>query len=309
MSFRHNSGFFYIDTPTYISNNGGTSTVTCGDIFENCVLPAMKSSLSDNCYYFEKIINANTSYPCIAIPKKDGTCGEDLYLYLSQNASSPIGTSYVRLTIHSDGSGTGYSAYQYSMTTTGYTSGATMNETRHIYELGIVIRYIVENEFVAYGLLTTNSSAFEIMHVTANLFVTEVKDSNDNVVPYVMYMDSDRFIGNLLIGGTPVGRTMNIQSPTTEVTGCSLINKIEMGDYSSDELFVVSSRYISTRGVWSIESSGYKQLLPQIQYQDTLWYENAFTIDNQSFDAWIGSNSVNNYAILLRKHVPDTQPE
>ena len=306
MSFKYNSGFFYIDTPTYISNNGGASTVTAGDIFENCVLPSMKHQLSEDCYYFEKIINSNTSYPCIAIPKKDGTCGEDLYLYLVQNVSTALGKNYVRLAIYSGGSGTGYSAYQYNVSSGGGAGGSTMNETQHLHEQGIEIRYIVENEFVAYGLLTTSSSSFATIYVTANLFVTEVNDLNDNVVPYVMYMDSDKIVGNLLIGGTSIGRTMNIQSPTTEVNGSALINKVEMGDYSNDDLFVVSSHYASIRGAWSIESTGYKQLLQQSQYQNTLWYENAFTVDEQSFDAWIGSNSGNNYAILLRKHVSET---
>lgn len=304
MSFKSNSGFFFIDTPTYISTNGGTSTVTAGDIFENCVLPALQQELSEDCFYFEKIINSSTKYPCIAIPKKDGTCGEDLYLYLVQNVSSAIGTSYIRLAIYSDGSGTGYGAYQYNVLSGGGAGGATMNETRHLYELGLAIRYIVENEFVAYGLLSTSSSNFANMHMTANLFVTEVKNINDNVVPYVMFMDdSNRVNGKLLIGGTPSNRTMNIQSPNTEVNGCALINKLEMGDYSNDNLYVVSSYYVATRGMWSIESSGYKGLLQQSEYQDTLWYENAFTVDEQSFDAWIGSNSSSNYAILLRKHV------
>lgn len=304
MSFINNSGFFFIDTPTYISTNGGTSTVTAGDIFENCVLPAMKRELSNECFYFEKVINANTSYPCIAIPKKDGTCGEDLYLYLALNVSTAIGTNYQRLAIYSGGSGTGYGAYQYSVATGGGTSGTTMNESRHLHEQGIAIRYIVEDEFVAYGLFTTSSSNFANIFITANLFVTEVKDLNDNVVPYVMYMDtSNRVNGNLLIGGTPSGRTMNIQSPNTEVNGCALINKLEMGDYSNDNLYVVSSYYASIRGMWSIESSGYKGLLQQSEYQDTLWYENAFTVDGQSFDAWIGSDSSNTNAILLRKHV------
>lgn len=303
MSFKSNSGFFFIDTPTYISSNGGTSTVTAGDIFENCVLPAMKRELSNECFYFEKIINSSTKYPCIAIPKKDGTCGEDLYLYLVQNVSTAIGTSYVKLAIHSDGSGTGYGAYQYSVLTGGGTGGGSMNETRHLHELGIAIRYIVENEFVAYGLVSTSSSNFANMFITANLFVTEVKDANDNVVPYVMYMDtSNKINGKLLIGGSPNDRTMNIQSPTTGVNGCALINKLEMGDYSNDNLYVVSSYYNSIRGMWNIESSGYKRLLQQAEYQNTLWYENAFTVDGQSFDAWIGSDSSNNMAILLRKH-------
>lgn len=306
MSFISHSDFFFIDTPAYISANGGTSTVTAGDIFENCVLPVMKQKLSEECFYFEKVINSSTKYPCIAIPKKDGTCGKDLYLYLALNAGTAIGTNLQRLAIHSGGSGTGYGAYQYNVSTGGSSGGSTMNETQHLNQLGIVIRYIVENEFVAYGLLTASNAGFATIYVTANLFVTEVKDANNNTVPYVMYMGSgNSFNGDLLIGGSPVDRNMNIQAPTTAVSGCALINKVEMGDYSNDKLYVVSSYYLSIRGAWCIASSGYENLLKQSEYQDTLWYENAFTVDEQSFDAWIGSNSSNNYPILCRKHIPD----
>lgn len=304
MSFVNNVGYFYIDTPAYISSHGGTGTVTFGDLFENCIVPAMKEYVSPECFYFT-MTNGSTIYPCVSIPYKDGTCDENFYFIVRQSINDTIGTSYRTCKIECGG--TGVSAFEYGYHIYSSTSsGGNINDTRKLGETGIAIRYICENEFVAYGMKFYSSSPITTWRITAPVIVTEMSDGT----PYIFGTDGNTTVSCLygfLISGAAVSRNFYPVSPGTRLSGCAIINKLDFGDYSNNNLYITTQLYTSLVGIWCTDNQ--RSLIISDDYKYSLWYKNAFTVNNQSFDVWIASggtysssSSVDKNALICRKH-------
>lgn len=304
MSFVNNVGYFYIDTPTYVSEHGGTGTVTFGDLFENCIVPAMKEYLSPDCFYFT-IANGSTLYPCVSIPYKDGTCDESFYFIVRQSINDTIGTTYKTCAVECGGNAVGGFQYSYHINSSS-SSGGNMNSTRKLAETGIAIRYICENEFVAYGMLFFSSSPITTWRITTPLIVTEMSDGAPYIFSTGGSTNYSRLNGYIVSGGA-ISRQFYPVSPGTKLTGCAILNKLDFGDYSNSDLYITTTLYSSLVGTWCTDNQ--RSLIISDDYKYSLWYENAFTINNQSFDVWIGSgntysssSSVDKYALICRKH-------
>lgn len=276
----------YIDTPTYLTEN---PTATYADLMQNCVQPILEELFPDATTYF-----LDGSNPCIGIPMYSETVASGkLYIRCSGNATTTVSTSSIYLDVYI---GTqNLKPYTYTVTSSNYSGGTNTSQNPKSSGWSIIKQSITDGYTI--GIKSQSGSAN--INGSTPIFVTKFKKGEAYVdgiftnnasesTPFIVAINDD---GNIRVD------QMYIQRSYTARQGLGQVFPLQMQDYKHDYLYFYSAdTNPSMKGSWF---AGY-ELLRQDAYQNNIWYENAFTIDNQGFDAMVCSDG--SYLGICKKH-------
>lgn len=279
----------YIDTPTYLAEN---TTATYADLMQNCVQPILEEIFTNSTTYF-----LDGNYPCIGIPLySESTASGKLYIRCSGSASTTVSTSSIYLDVYI---GTQKVApYVYTVTPSNYSGGT--NTSQNPKSAGWSVMYHSITDGYALGIKSQSSSSNT--NGSTPIFVTKFKkgesyvdgifsNNSSETLPFLVAINDD---------GAIRADQVAIQHSYTNRSGLGQVFPLQMQDYKHDYLYIYSANSNpSMKGSWF---AGY-DLLRQDTYQNNIWYENAFTIDNQAFDAMICSDG--SYLGICKKHIPE----
>lgn len=297
---------FDVNTPVYLNNN---PSATWEDLVKECILPVFKEKISSHCAYTEYNPGSYT-YPAITIPWHDDTIDGGLFVYINRNKSDTCGTTQAHPTLSIGGKDLLMSfVVRKSTTGAGYGGGSWTNY--HMDQYKFIVRILYYTNFMAIGMKEGSSDGYVI---NAPVIITTLKKGED-VQHAGLYTSnsSDAMVAIILwngVSGTEryiqPQQFYNSSGSGYSCSGVGLAVPLYDGEIKSDYFYIMSGRYSSCRGSWS-NANNWKELLIDGQYSNNLWYKNAFVINGQSFDVFMGtSNSINNsnnYAMILRKHI------
>lgn len=298
---------FDVNTPVYLNNN---PSATWEDLVKECILPVFKERISSHCVYKDYAYGQSTTYPAITIPWHDDTIDGGLFVYINRNKSDTCGTNQAHPTLSIGGKELGMNfMVKQSTTGSGYSGGSLSNYRMDQYKF--IVRILYYTDFMAIGMKDGNSDGVVI---NAPVIITTLKKGEDVQHAGFIASSSDYAYVKVTLWNGVSGTERYIQPQQFYNTsgsgygysGVGLAVPLYDGEIKSDYFYIMSGRYSSCRGSWSNPDS-WKLLLIDGQYSNNLWYKNAFVINGQSFDVFMGtSNSINNsnnYAMILRKHI------
>lgn len=314
MSLTNGNYFIEIDIAAYITANSGCSL---GDIVENCILPKLQEFCPE-CEYVEMAYSSTVTYPCIRLPWSDGTVDETSLMFaITKNKDITtysnitwgiIGPSVTSMVKHE-----AYVMFLKNGTAVSLAMGGTTISNLAL-SLGY-FRFIVEDDTIHMGAHIDPAGSqvsVKSVNLSAPLFITKMLDKSTqtevNATLYAhMNVTSGQFypLYNLAIlkDSTYSQESYFVHGPKTDdFNNVGVVEPVDIGKYKSDTLYAYSKRWRSLNGVWdkwSVSIEG-----------DSLWYENAFTIDGQAFDVWklseaqTNTNTGSTYcgASICRKH-------
>ncbi len=279
----------YIDTPTYLTDN---PTATYADLMQNCVQSMLEEIFPNATTYF-----LDGNYPCVGIPLQgESTTSGKLHIRCSGSATTTVSTSTIGLEVYF---GTQkIDPYLYAVTSSNYSGGK--NSSQNPKSAGWVFSYVSITDGYCFGI--KSQSSVSTLNCSSPIFVTRFKKGDSYVdgiftntasenTPFIVVINDD---GNIRAD------TVYIQRSVTARQGLGQVFPLQMQDYKHDYLYFYSGQSNpSMKGSWF---AGY-ELLRQDTYQNNIWYENAFTIDEQAFDAMVCSDG--SYLGVCKKHIAD----
>lgn len=313
MSLTNGNYFIEIDIAAYITAN---SECSLGDIVENCILPKLQEFCPE-CEYVEMPYSSSVSYPCIRLPWADGTVDETSLMFVLKKDKDT--TTYTSVAWNITGPSVSnmvvlqpYVMFSKDQSTSSSYMGMTTNNlaTSKAY-----FRFIVEDDTIHMGTYIDPVGAqtyVETVNLSAPLFITKMIDkSTQTEVNATLYAHMNAasnamfplYVLGILNDTSYSQREYFVHGPKTDdFDNVGMVEAIDVGKYKSDTLYAYSKRWRSLNGVWdkwSVSIEG-----------DTLWYDNAFTIEGQAFDVWKLSESQTNTstgntycgASICRKH-------
>lgn len=289
-----------IDTPTYLAQN---TSATWEDLVKECLKPAFQAEISNLCYYVDIPFSSSVTYPALAIPWHDGVVDGGLLIYFDKNKTSTVGTStgYPHLGIGLNGLNT-YGVRQ-DKDNSGY-GGGNLTAYR-LDQYKFTFRVVYYDDFQAIGIKDNAPVATSV--ISCPYFITSF-NKGGNKVYGGFYTQATNSALSLYIyeNGTASDYSFTPQQTRVARSGAGLATPINDGVISNDYFYIISGNYISCRGAWSNVDEA-RLLLKDDTYKHNLFYKNALTINGQSFDAWLLSNSTTNnsnpFPIVCRKHI------
>ena len=299
MSETYNSIEFEVDTPTWLASH---TTATYEDLVKECILPRFKSEVSNLCRYVDIAYSENLTYPAIALPWHDGVVDDTLTIYIPTNKTTVVGSTqtYPHLGVATNE----LKSYMVAQSRNSTTYGGGLETTYRMDTYNFAVRMISCNDFLAIGI--KHSVNLASVEINAPYILTSFEKNNETirggiVTDYVSNPTLSRVTIYLSNGDTSY---FYPQQTGGDKSGVAIASPIDLGNLKSDYFYIVPSLYTSCNGEWN--NSNQRYLLQRAEYNNDLWYKNAFTINGQSFDVWIITNnntSTNNrYAMICRKH-------
>ena len=274
----------YIDTPTYLTDN---PTATYADLMQNCVQPILEEIFPDATTYF-----LDGSNPCVGIPLYSETVASGkLYIRCSGSATTTVSTSSIYLDVCIGAQRV--RAWTYTVTSSDYSGG---NYSQNPKSAGWNVMYKPITDGYTLGIKDGSSAN---INGSTPIFVTKFKKGESYVDGIFSNYASDEapFVVAINDNGAIRADLVAIQHSSTNRNGLGQVFPLQMQDYKHDYLYFYSANTNpSMKGSWF---AGY-ELLRQDAYQNNIWYENAFTIDNQAFDAMVCSDGA--YLGVCKKH-------
>jgi hypothetical protein len=298
MSFSNGNYYFTADTRTYYLAHSGC---TYADLFQNVVLPAFQE-WDSNCEYV-----LNGSYPAIKLPWHDGTVGDTVFpmFWITSNATQAVGTGTASFKFGLYGNQTDL---QGNLTYYRRISGGSSSGTAswNLSNAKMLFRVFAEDGAYHFGLYPTS---YEDAKINTPYHITElITPSGD--------FENCAISGGNKVGSSSLTTALNyrLQSesdvktytiyPNAVAVGRENVGQvvpIDIGNLRHQGWYVYTQQNTSMKGAWDNDLD----LLVSSNYIDKVWYENAFTIDGQSFDVMIlgTTTSSGDYGIsLCRKH-------
>lgn len=307
-SFKSNEIEFTVDVPTFVIENGGTSVVTIEDIIKNCILPAFKENVSEDCYYFDDVRSSSNTYACIALPYYNDAPDGCFRLSTFDNKTSTIGTSQrnFQFTVGVHGSGSssplgGLTTYVMSNSSAATCSGM---ETPLQYNKILKFKFIRYEECNLLACCMVNySTSSQPYYLGAPYLLTEMEKNDGTKINAVFTINTtDAIRLSLIENGSDDNFNFYVSGVSASRSGYGVINKFDIG-YCKSNLYLANGHYASFTGNWT-NAYQIAIYLKDNEKQFNHWYDNAFVIDGQSFDAYYGS--FNSYTVILcRKHVEE----
>ena len=299
MSETYNNIEFEVDTPTWLASN---TTATYEDLVRDCILPRFKSEVSNLCEYIDIAYSSTLTYPAIALPWHDGVVDGTLTIYIPTNKTTTVGTTqaYPHLGVATNE----LRSYMVAQNRNNTSYGGGSQNTYRMDTYNFAVRMITCSDFLAIGIKSGVDLASA--EISAPYILTSFEKNNETIRGGMVagYMSSPTLgsVGIYLANGET--SYFYPQQIGGDKSGVAIASPIDLGDLKSDYFYVVPSLYTSCNGEWN--NSNQRYLLQRAEYNDNLWYKNAFTINGQSFDVWIITNlntsSSNRYAMICRKH-------
>lgn len=308
------------DTITYLTAN---PNATFGDVFQNVLLPKVQEVFPTARY--EEMPTGSKVVPCILLPWADGTIDGNLFIWASwtTSASSVIGTSNlnVELGVINSVESTGFTDMRCFVAMVGETSRqATYPSGLKPTDYNTYMRVLKHDDGYNIGIAQwKNSDNF----VTCSMpyFITRFKKGDDLVNGVISYPfnNGNSTVPSIIDVGIAENGAMNsqriyLQSPYAVSNnnywkaGEGLVNKLSTGAYTHPTFYMFSGAYTSLSANTISNSNTNIDRLRNSEFEDNMWIDNAFTIDGESFDAWLLSD-VHTNAIagvgFCRKHIPD----
>lgn len=304
-SFKSNEIEFTVDVPTFVTENGGPSSVTFEDIIKNCILPAFKENVSEDCYYFDDVRSSST-YACIALPYFNDAPDGCFRLSTFDNKTNTIGTSLRNFQFTVGVHGSGSSSPLGGLTT--YTTSNSSSATCNTMETPLQYNKILKFKFIRYeecNLLACcmiyYSASSQPYYLGAPLLLTEMEKNDGTKINVAFTVNNNDSIKlSLIENGSDDNFSFYINGIGASRSGYGVINKFDIG-YCKSDFYLVNGHYASFTGNWT-NSTQVSTYLKDSEKQFNHWYDNAFVVDGQSFDAYYGSFSSSS-VILCRKHV------
>lgn len=269
------------DLATYITTNPSN---THKQLVEDVMLPVVQELFPDAYYYSFQWGTSNTNYAFIAIPWADGTIDERLFIGIEKNESDTIAT--------------GYSDFGVFIGNPGTTNVINISLQDSYLRYDGKIRILGFEDGYAIGTASYSQSS----NMKCSKLITKVKGTDgtyknavignqaDNPDEVELYVDINSVITD---------RRYKIQYPINILSNIGVVSRIDSGDYSHDNLYAYSVKYSSLKGEWLTNTS----LLEQSDYLNNMWYDSAFTIGGQTFDAWLFATTSGSGVGICRKHV------
>ena len=303
-SFKSNEIEFTVDVPTFVTENGGSSSVTFEDIIKNCILPAFKENVSEDCYYFDDV-RISSTYACIALPYFNDAPDGCFRLSTFDNKTNTIGTSSRNFQFTVGTHGTGTSSPLGTPTT--YAVSNSTTATCSSIETPLQYNKILKFKFVRYedcNLLSCCIISYGVgsqpYYLGAPFLLTEMEKNNGTKINAAFTINSTQCIKlSLIENGSDDNLSFYINGISSSRNGYGVINKFDIG-YCKSDFYLVSGYYTSFTGNWT-NANQISTYLKDNEKQFNHWYDNAFVVNEQSFDAYYGSFGTN-YVILCRKH-------
>lgn len=271
------------DFGTYITDN---PTNTVKQLVEDVLLPQVQTVFPNAYYYsFQFGTDGNTKHAFISIPWADGTIDDRLFIGIRANETSTIPTGYTNFGLF-------------------YGVPSTTNEGGVITNGNSYLRYEGALRFLEYegGYAVGWNSYSNRNAIACPALVTQAKDNSGNMYNCVLTSGSSGFSHHIQpyinVGGNMVDRRYGGVYPSSNLDGVGVLTPVDTGDYKIEGLYTYDFYYRSLKGVWETDRS----LLNDEAYRTNMWYENAFTIDGQTFDAWLFFDQGSGVG-LCRKHV------
>ena len=313
-----------------------SSGMKWGEMMEQVFLPAFTNNLSANCRY---TTTTTGSYPAIVIPWIDDQPTTDSSTALCFTcgggaANTNMSTSNTELKFCSLGYGNGTSPllrtnYDAKCLRNGqqYNGSRAGNWTNGVYRFKFVIQTSGDMS-IGY---TYYSNTTDTVDISPRFFVSKIKKKTDDSYCNCVWMSnhlntphstsgtgqgvSQLYIeDNNHINGMFMFPAITAEFFGNNIGGYSrsnvgIVTAVDTGDYRHDSWYVYSMIHSSMVGEWNTNLS----LITDNTYKINPWYPNAFTINNQSYDALILGNeyqtSYTNFfdCNLCRKHIETPQ--
>lgn len=293
---------FDVNTPVYLNNN---PSATWEDLVKQCILPVFKEKISSHCVYKDYAYSQSATYPAISIPWHNDTIDGGLFIYINRNKSDTCGTIQAHPTLCVGDKEISMN-YMARKSTGGSGAGSLSNYRMDQYKFTVRILYYTD--FMALGIKDGNSDNCVI---NTNVIATTFK-KGDETLNGVFKSNSSSDYGDVNIvlynGSGGIERSVRPQGPrTVGVEGCGLAVPLYDGEVKSDYFYLMCGLYKSCRGPWSNIDTAMSLMFSDNNYSNNLFYKNAFVINGQSFDVFMGlSNTIsdsNRYPMILRKHI------
>lgn len=270
------------DFGTYITDNPSN---TVKQLVEDVLLPQVQTVFPNAYYYSFPWGTGGTKYAFISIPWSDGTIDDRLFIGIDKDETATIPTGYTTLGLF------------YGVPNTTNVGSVISNGNNYL-------RYEGAFRFLEYegGYAVGWSNYSSRNAIPCRALVTQAKDNHGNLYNCVLSSGgsgtSHRIQPRIDVGGNIVDRGYSGIYPASNLDGVGVLTPVDTGDYKIDGLYTYDFYYRSLKGVWETDQS----LLNDETYTYNMWYKNAFTIDEQSFDAWVLFNNGAGVG-LCRKHV------
>lgn len=272
------------DFGTYIANNPSNNIK---QLVEDVLLPQVQSVFPNAYYYSFPYGSGTTKYAFISVPWSDGTIDDRLFIGINKDETATIPTGYTDLGLF------------YGVPNTINVGGVITNGNNYLRYEG-ALRFLEYEGGYAVGW-NSYSGRFRI---SCPALITQAKDNSGNLYNCVLTTggsgNTHQVTPHINVGGNIVDRRYSGIYPASNTDGIGVLTPVDTGDYKIEGLYTYDFNYRSLKGVWETDQT----LLDDEEYTTNMWYKNAFTIDNQSFDAWLFSNHGSGVG-LCRKHIPD----